>query len=78
MVAGRGAGLTRACGTGACAAAVAYFTQHNTGAYPGFLVSLPGGDLFIDLKLEDQNIRVFKTGPAEYEFSGILSLAKTH
>jgi diaminopimelate epimerase len=73
----RGAGLTKACGTGACAAAVAYFIHHNTGTCPSFLVSLPGGDLFINLKQENDAIRVFKTGPAEYEFSGILSLVET-
>jgi len=72
----RGAGLTQACGTGACAAAVAFFLQHNIGTYPCYLITLPGGDLFIDLKLENQAIRVFKTGPAEYEFSGILSLVE--
>lgn len=71
----RGAGLTQACGTGACAAAVAYFLEHQTNA-PSVLVSLPGGDLVIDLKQENQALRVFMTGPAVYEFSGILSLVE--
>lgn len=61
----RGAGATLACGTGACATAVAAFL---TGRAPRkSQVRLPGGNLEIEY-LEDG--RVLMTGPAETVFEG--------
>src|SRR5919106_1318919 len=55
----RGAGLTRACGTAACAAAVAAARRDLTGH--NVKVSLPGGDLLIEWREEDGHILM--TGP---------------
>lgn len=62
----RGAGLTRACGTAACAALV---NAVRTKRIPGrkATVTLPGGDLIIEWRNDDH---VMLTGPAEFEFSG--------
>jgi diaminopimelate epimerase len=59
----RGAGLTRACGSGACAAAVAAHRRGLTGRQ--VTVTLPGGDLLIDWRMDDH---VIMTGPVELEF----------
>ena len=64
----RGTGLTRACGTGACAAAVCAARKELTG--PKVTVSLPGGDLFIEWREHDKHILM--TGPITYEFDGTL------
>ncbi|MFX4085394.1 diaminopimelate epimerase [Sphingobium yanoikuyae] len=61
----RGAGLTRACGTGACATAVAAI-RRKLMAGP-VTVSLPGGDLEIDWA-PGGTIRM--TGPATHVFDG--------
>lgn len=61
----RGAGLTRACGTGACATAVAAIAAKRV-ASP-VTVSLPGGDLCIAWS-PGETIRM--TGPATHVFSG--------
>lgn len=61
----RGAGLTQACGTGACASAVAAI-KRGLAAGP-VTVSLPGGDLQIDWSPNDP-IRM--NGPATYVFDG--------
>lgn len=61
----RGAGLTRACGTAACAAAVAAARTGRTGR--SVTVTLPGGPLHI-LWREDDHILM--TGPVETEFEG--------
>lgn len=61
----RGAGLTQACGTGACATAVAAIRR---GLMKGpVTVSLPGGDLVIAWE-RGRTIRM--TGPAASVFSG--------
>jgi diaminopimelate epimerase len=62
----RGAGLTRACGSAACAAAVAAARTRRAGRK--VTVSLPGGDLLIEWREGDDH--VLMTGPVEYEFSG--------
>jgi diaminopimelate epimerase len=62
----RGAGLTRACGSAACAAAVAAARTRRTGRK--VTVSLPGGDLLIEWRERDDH--VLMTGPVEYEFAG--------
>ncbi|MGE0774820.1 MAG: diaminopimelate epimerase [Sphingomonadaceae bacterium] len=61
----RGAGLTRACGTGACATAVAAI-RHGLATGP-VTVSLPGGDLVIDWR---QGGHILMTGPATHVFDG--------
>lgn len=66
----RGAGLTLACGTAACAAAVSAARTGRTGRE--VTVTVPGGDLHIDWR--DDN-HVIMTGPAEWEFSGTLDPA---
>ncbi|MGH6847591.1 MAG: diaminopimelate epimerase [Methylocella sp.] len=60
----RGAGLTRACGSAACAALVAAARKGLTGH--SAIVSLPGGDL--DIEWRDSDGHVAMTGPVEFEF----------
>ncbi len=62
----RGAGLTKACGSAACAATVAAARLKRTGRK--VTVTLPGGDLFIDWRESDNH--VLMTGPVQYEFDG--------
>ena len=63
----RGAGLTKACGTAACAAAVSAVRKRFTDRR--VTVDLPGGPLAIEWT--DDN-HVLMTGPAELEFEGRL------
>ncbi|GHV16898.1 diaminopimelate epimerase [Fibrobacterales bacterium] len=65
----RGAGETLACGTGACAAAVAAMLKK--GAERSLTVELLGGNLMIDWR-EDTN-RVIMTGGAEFVFEGEIA-----
>ena len=65
----RGAGLTLACGTGACACAVAAFVTGRSGRE--VLIHLPGGDLQIESRDDG---RVLMTGPAETVFTGALEI----
>jgi diaminopimelate epimerase len=67
----RGAGLTRACGSAACAAAVAAVRLKL--ADRKVRVTLPGGDLQIEWRERDDHILM--TGPVEMEFSGKLEPA---
>ena len=62
----RGAGLTKACGSAACAAAVAAARLNRTGRK--VTVTVPGGDLTIEWRQADDH--VLMTGPAEYEHNG--------
>jgi diaminopimelate epimerase len=64
----RGAGLTRACGSAACAAAVSAARTKRTGR--NVRVSLPGGDLRIEWRESDDH--VLMTGPATFEYEGVL------
>ena len=64
----RSAGLTRACGTAACATMAAGFRI-------GMLnrqckITLPGGDLFMELREADDHILM--TGAVEYDFEGTI------
>ena len=61
----RGAGLTRACGSAACAAAVAGARTKRTGR--SVELTAPGGKLTVEWRDDDH---VILTGPAEWEFSG--------
>jgi diaminopimelate epimerase len=61
----RGAGLTRACGSAACAALVCASRIQRTDRKA--TVRLPGGTLGIEWREDDH---VLQTGPIEYEFEG--------
>jgi diaminopimelate epimerase len=63
----RGVGITRACGTAACAALVCAARTKRTGR--AATVSLPGGKLFIEWDSRDH---IWMTGPSELEFSGMF------
>ena len=67
----RGAGLTRACGTAACAAAVAAARRELVGRK--VKVSLPGGDLLIEWRESDGHILM--TGPYALDYEGTLPAA---
>src|SRR5262249_61602254 len=62
----RGSGITLACGTGACAVAVAGVLTGRTGR--DLLAHLPGGDL--RLRWSEADNRVYMTGPAVEGFNG--------
>jgi diaminopimelate epimerase len=62
----RGAGLTRACGSAACAAAVAAARLRRTSRT--VTVTLPGGDLLIEWRERDDH--VLMTGPVAFEYEG--------
>jgi diaminopimelate epimerase len=66
----RGVGETRACGTGACATAVAAMRRGLTDR--SVTVSLTGGDLRIDWSSDD---RITMTGPASESFRGSFDSA---
>ena len=63
----RGSGETLACGTGACAVAVAAVKNGISARGEDITVKLLGGDLIINYK-EDGN--VLMTGPAAFVFDG--------
>ena len=64
----RGAGLTKACGTGACAALVAAARRGLTDRKA--TVEMDGGDLVIEWRESDNH--VLMTGPVAFEFTGVL------
>jgi diaminopimelate epimerase len=66
----RGCGLTQACGTGACAAAVAAVLAKRIPAEAWSRVRLPGGDLFIWVASDLSDIRL--RGPASFVFTGVV------
>ncbi|MDB5418714.1 MAG: dapF [Phenylobacterium sp.] len=63
----RGAGLTKACGTGACAALVAAARRDLTDRTA--TLELDGGELLIDWRADNH---VIMTGPAAVDFAGEL------
>jgi diaminopimelate epimerase len=65
----RGVGLTQACGTGACAAAVC--AARKGLSERSVRVTLPGGDLMVDWRDDDH---IFMTGPAVLDYEGELTL----
>ncbi|MGL5363676.1 MAG: diaminopimelate epimerase [Bosea sp. (in: a-proteobacteria)] len=65
----RGAGITQACGSGACAALVAAVRRELSARE--VTVSLPGGDLRIAWRERDSH--VLMTGPVELEWEDQLS-----
>jgi diaminopimelate epimerase len=62
----RGSGITLACGTGACAVAVAGVLTGKSSRK--ILAHLPGGDLSLEWRESDNN--VYMTGPATEVFEG--------
>jgi diaminopimelate epimerase len=64
----RGAGITQACGSGACAALVAAVRRELSARKA--TVSLPGGDLVIEWRESDSH--VLMTGPVEMEWETAL------
>lgn len=65
----RGAGITLACGTGACASVVAGVLTGNCDRL--CRVELPGGCLTIEWSEQDN--RLYMTGPAEAVFTGVIT-----
>jgi diaminopimelate epimerase len=64
----RGAGLTKACGTAACAVMAA---GHRIKIIDrACRMTLPGGDLHMEIRESDGH--VLMTGPVAYEFDGVL------
>ena len=64
----RGVGLTKACGTAACATAVASARKNLTGRT--VTVHLPGGPLTIEWRENDDHI--IMTGPSTFDYDGTL------
>ena len=66
----RGSGITMACGTGACATAVAAVLNHKAGRKSW--VRMDGGDLHIHWDEKDGH--VYMTGPAGKVFEGEIEM----
>lgn len=66
----RGSGITMACGTGACATAVAAVLNHKAERHS--LVRMDGGDLHIHWDEKDGH--VYMTGPAVKVFDGEIEI----
>lgn len=66
----RGSGITMACGTGACATAVA--AQITGRAQNKSTINMDGGTLLIEWNADDEH--VYMTGPAEFVFDGEIAL----
>jgi diaminopimelate epimerase len=64
----RGVGLTRACGTAACAVMAAGYRLKRLNARA--TVTLPGGDLQMEIRESDGH--VIMTGPVAYDYEGDL------
>ncbi len=71
----RGSGWTRACGTGACAAAVAAVETGRWARGRPLPIDLPGGRLVLTVGERDQPVRM--RGPARRVFSGTVELPAT-
>ncbi|MBV1693440.1 MAG: diaminopimelate epimerase [Hyphomicrobiales bacterium] len=66
----RGAGLTRACGSAACAALVCAARKKLTDRKA--TVNVPGGPLVIEWTAQN---RILMTGPAEDEYADVIAIA---
>lgn len=66
----RGSGITMACGTGACATAVAAASTGRTGREADIVMD--GGTLHIEWREADGH--VYMTGPAAFAFEGEVAL----
>ena len=67
----RGSGITMACGTGACAVAVAASKTGRAGRTSRIIMD--GGTL--DVEWREQDNHVYLTGPAEFVFEGEINLS---
>ena len=70
----RGAGLTLACGTGACATVVAAILTGRCDEGPAVKVNLPGGSLQIQVMPELANVKMY--GPATHVFDAEIDLER--
>ena len=70
----RGAGLTQACGTGACAVAAALIRAGRR-SLGRVICHLPGGPLTIDVR--DLKAPILMTGPVRQAFSAVVTLPST-
>jgi len=68
----RGCGITLACGTGACATAVAACLEGRCQPGDPITVVLPGGELAIEVATDLS--RVWMVGPADHVFDGSIEL----
>ncbi len=68
----RGSGITQACGTGACATAVAACISRRAGRTSDIVMD--GGTLHIEWRKSDNH--VYMTGPAEFVFDGEIELSE--
>jgi diaminopimelate epimerase len=68
----RGSGITQACGTGACATAVAAAYTGKAGRKSNIVMD--GGTLSIEWRESDNH--VYMTGPAEFVFDGEIEISK--
>ena len=68
----RGSGITQACGTGACATAVAAALTGKSGRISQIVMD--GGTLTVEWREKDHH--VYMTGPAAFVFDGEIELAK--
>lgn len=66
----RGSGITMACGTGACATAVAAVVTHRASRESNIVMD--GGTLHIEYREADNH--VYMTGPAAFVFEGEIEL----
>ncbi len=66
----RGVGVTLACGSGACAVAVA--AHHSGRTAQKVEIELDGGSLFLEIRENDGH--VLMTGPYTYVFDGVMNL----
>ena len=66
----RGSGITMACGTGACATAVAAFLTGKSGRKSHIIMD--GGTLNVEWNESDNH--VYMTGPAEFVFDGEINI----
>lgn len=66
----RGSGITMACGTGACATAVAAAVTQQKGRES--ILLMDGGELHI--RWDETDNHVYMTGPAEFVFEGDIEL----
>ena len=66
----RGSGITQACGTGACATAVAAALTGRAGRKSS--IAMDGGTLTIEWRESDNH--VYMTGPAEFVFDGEIEI----
>jgi diaminopimelate epimerase len=68
----RGVGFTEACGTGACACAVAAVETGRAERFVPIEVNLPGGTL--QILVAARNERISMTGPARHVFDGTFEI----